>query len=82
MLNDDNVLEDIAGNCPTVFGRNLFKEMFDGRPDLVVSDSGRQPANSNRTPVSLRDINILKRKLYYLNFFFYKHAYFEDNVSN
>jgi len=70
MLNDDNVLEDIAGNCPTVFGRNLFKEMFDGRTDLVVSDSGRQPANSNRTPISLRDINFLQSELFMLNFRF------------
>jgi hypothetical protein len=60
MLNDENVLEDIAGNNPTVFGRNLFIEMFDGRTDLVVVDSCRQPPNSNRTPISLRDLNFLK----------------------
>ena len=60
MLTDENVLEEIPGNCPTVFARNLFMEMFDGRIDLVVTDSGRQPSNSTRTPISLQDVNFIK----------------------
>ena len=64
MLNDENVLEDIGGNSPTSFARSLFKEMFDGRTDLVVTDKGRQPVNSDRTPISIRDVSFIKSKFH------------------
>jgi len=60
MLNGVNVLEEIAGENPTSFGRNLFDEMFDSRTDLVVTDDGRQPATSNRTPIHKDDVKFIR----------------------
>jgi hypothetical protein len=60
MLNGVNVLEEIAGENPTSYGRNLFNEMFDGRTDLVVTDDGRQPATSNRRPIHQDDVKFIK----------------------
>ena len=40
----------------------LFNEMFDGRSDLVVTDDGRQPPTSNRTPIPVEDVRFIKSK--------------------
>ncbi len=60
MRNGVNVLTEIDGNNPNSFARNLFREMFDGRNDMVVTDDGRQPATSNRTPIPVDDVSFIK----------------------
>ena len=64
MFNDVNVLEEIPGENPTSYGRNLFDHMFDGRSDLIVTDNGRQPASSNRRPISKDAAKFIKSKLF------------------
>ncbi len=67
MFNNVNVMEDVAGTNPCSFGRNLFKEMFDGRMDVVLTDNGRQPVNSTRSPVSLPEVSFIKsNKLFFI----------------
>ena len=60
MRNGVNVLTEIDGENPTSFARNLFNEMFDGRSDLVVTDDGRQPPTSNRTPIPVEEVRFIK----------------------
>lgn len=67
MFNGINVLIEINGDNPNSFGRNLFTEMFDGRNDLIVTDDGRQPSNSTRTPIPVADVNFIKSNLYFIN---------------
>ena len=60
MRNGVNVLTEIDGDNPNSFARNLFREMFDGRNDMVVTDDGRQPARSQRTPIPVEDVSFIK----------------------
>jgi hypothetical protein len=61
MIDEVNV-DEIPGNNPSSFGRNIFREMFDDRMDLVLTDNGKQPTNSTRIPVSIRDCKFIKSK--------------------
>ncbi len=67
MYNGVNVLTETAGENPNSFGRNLFNEMFDGRNDMLVTDNGRQPATSTRTPIPVTDVKFIKRNFFYHN---------------
>lgn len=40
MFNGVNILVEIPGENPNSFGRNLFKKMFDGRYDMLITDDG------------------------------------------
>ena len=60
MFNGINVLEEIAGENPTSYGRNLFDEMFDSCSDLMITDDGRPTATSNRQPISKQDAKFIK----------------------
>ena len=60
MVNELNVYEDIPGNNPCSFCRNLYKEMYDGRIDIVVTDSGVQPDGSTRIAAPLTDVQFMQ----------------------
>jgi cytidine deaminase len=60
MVNELNVYEDIPGNNPCSFCRNLYKEMYDGRMDIVVTDSGVQPVGSTRIAAPLTDVQFMQ----------------------
>ena len=62
MLNDLNVYEDIPGNNPSAFCRNLYKEMYDGRMNIVVTDTGVRPIGSTRIAASLADVQLMQSK--------------------
>ena len=38
----------------------LYTEIYDGRMDVVITDTGRRPANSTRVPASLGNVRVLK----------------------
>jgi len=56
------VLEEIPGNNPSTYARNLYTEMYDGRMDVVITDTERRPANSTRIPASMENVRFIKRK--------------------
>jgi hypothetical protein len=60
MRNGVNILTEIDGDNPNSFARNLFREMFDGRNDMVITDDGRPPAISQRTPIPVEDVSFIK----------------------
>ena len=58
VFNDDVNVDDIPGNNPSSFGRNVFWEMFDDRMDLDLTDDATHPTNSTRISVSIRDCKV------------------------
>ena len=60
MIHGVSFLEEIPGQNPNTFARNLYTEMYDGRMDVVITDTGRRPANSTRVPASLGNVRVLK----------------------
>ena len=50
------MLEEIPGNNPSTYARNLYTEMYDGRMDVVITDTERRPANSTRIPASMENV--------------------------
>jgi hypothetical protein len=60
MVNELNVYEDIPGKNPCSFCRNLYKEMYDGRMDIVVTDLGVQPVGSTRIAAPLADVRFMQ----------------------
>ena len=62
MIHGVSVLEEIPGHNPNTFARNLYTEMYDGRMDVVITDTERRPANSTRIPASMENVRFIKRK--------------------
>ena len=53
---------EIAGENPASYGRNLYDEMFDSNPELMITDDGRPSASSNRRPITKENVKFIKSK--------------------
>jgi hypothetical protein len=61
----------LGGAKPSKYALNLVKHFYgDNLHNYVCTDSGEQPHNSNKIPMSLEYVELIKRKNNKLNILF------------